>query len=37
MKRYKLNERGKIQLSAVLLAAFLLGLAYGTIYSVAYT
>lgn len=37
MKKYRLNERGKLQLIAIGLVLFLLAVAYGTIYSVAAT
>ena len=35
MKKYRLNERGKIQLAAAGLIALLLAVAYGTIYGTA--
>lgn len=35
MKKYKLSERGKIQLTVVGITIFLLALAYGTIYGLA--
>lgn len=37
MKKYRLNERGKIQLAVVGMTIFLLALAYGTIYSLVAT
>mgnify|MGYP001046237606 CR=1 FL=1 len=35
MKKYRINERGKIQLAVVGMTIFLLVLAYGTIYGLA--
>ena len=35
MKKYRLNERGKIQLAVVGMVALLLAAAYGIIYGVA--
>ena len=35
MKKYRLNERGKIQLTVIALTAFLLVAAYTTIYALA--
>lgn len=35
MKKYKLNERGKIQFAIIGLTIFLLAVAYGSIYASA--